>query len=101
MKPVNLTVQEVSLFWDPSRTSPHCSMPGPGGRERARPDRAQTNQKRGQRVTDANPKNRGRTMYGSVTWTFNSFNVITETTPKTTKAVAPSEDWGDEDMNNI
>jgi hypothetical protein len=31
---------------------------------------------------------------------FNSFNVITETTPKTTKAVAPNEDWGDKDMNN-
>jgi len=49
MKPDNLTVQEVSLFLDPSRTSPHCSMPGPGGRERARPDGAQTNQKRGGR----------------------------------------------------
>lgn len=48
-------------------------------------------------VTDAKPR---RTMYGSVTWIFNSFNVITEITPKTTKAVAPNEDWGDKDMNN-
>lgn len=44
--------------------------------------------------------NLGQTMYGSVTWMFNSFNVITETTPKITKAVAPNEDWGDKDMNN-
>jgi hypothetical protein len=39
-------------------------------------------------------------MYGSVTWIFNSFNVITETTPKTTKAVGPNEGWRDKDMND-
>ena len=31
-------------------------------------------------------------MYGSVTWTFNSFNVSTEATPKITKAVVPNEE---------
>jgi hypothetical protein len=31
-------------------------------------------------------------MYGSVTWVFSSLSVTTERTPKTTKAVAPSED---------
>lgn len=51
MKPDNLTVQEASLFLDPSRTSPHCSMLGPGGRERARPDGAQTIRS-GANVTD-------------------------------------------------
>jgi hypothetical protein len=37
-------------------------------------------------------------MYGSVTWIFSSFSVITETTPKTTKAVVPNDD-NDMDAN--
>jgi hypothetical protein len=56
MKPDNdLTVQEALLFLDPSRTSHHYSMPGPGGRERVRPDGAQM-VRTGADVRDAKPR---------------------------------------------
>ena len=79
---------------DPSITSPRYSMLGLGVYERVHP----TTHIRVRLCTDVTTEKLAPlawlTMYGSVTWVFSSLSVITERTPKTTKAVAPS----DEDM---